>query len=281
LAWSTGHEGIEDMVQIVALIGPSGSGKSHRASLVAVDKGVDTIIDDGLLIHQGRIVAGRSAKREATRIAAVKRAIFDNSDHRLEVIEGLAAIQPKSVLILGTSEHMISRIVDALELGDNPIEWIRIEDIATPEERRIARHIRQTEGKHVIPAPTVEVQKSFSGYLVDPLRFIFRKKGRQVEVEKSIVRPTYSGLGRFYIADTVLTAIVVHAAGSVPEIARVSKVMVQSTQDGVHIELDVTPRVSRGLFDILRRVQEEVRHHIELMTSLNVLSIRIIARRLG
>ncbi|MCY0879001.1 MAG: hypothetical protein OWU84_08675 [Firmicutes bacterium] len=268
-------------LDIYALIGPSGSGKSHRASLVAMDKGVETIIDDGLLIHQGRIIAGRSAKREATRIQAVKRAIFDDPDHRVEVMAGLQHLQPQSILVLGTSEHMIHRILDALELWGNPIEWIRIEEITTPEERQIARQIRLTEGKHVIPAPTVEVQRSFSGYLVDPLRFIFRKKGRQVEVEKSIVRPTYSGLGRFYIADTVLTAIVVHAAGSVPEIARVSKVMVQSSPDGVHIALDVMPRLSRRLFHTLHQVQEEVRRHIELMTSLNVLSVRVVARRLG
>ena len=269
------------MKRIYALVGPSGSGKSHRASMVAVDKGVETIIDDVLLIHYGRIVAGHSAKREATRVAAVKRAIFDDAGHREEVVDGLRAIEPEAVLVLGTSQHMVGRILTALGLEAVPVEWIRIEDIASLEERRLAQLIRQSEGKHVIPAPTMEVQKSFSGYLVDPLRFIFRKKGRQVEVEKSIVRPTYSSLGRFYVADTVLTAIVVHAARQVAEIARVSRVMVQSSQDGVYIQLDVTPAVPRHLFSILREVQEEVRRHIEFMTSINVLQVRVEARRIS
>lgn len=267
--------------KVYALVGPSGSGKSHRASLVAVDKGVDTIIDDGLLIHHGRIAAGRSAKREATRMAAVKRAIFDDPDHRAALIHGLETIQPDSLLILGTSEHMVDRIIEALGLQAADREVIRIEDISSPDERRIARYVRQTEGKHVIPAPTMEVRKSFSGYLVDPIRFIFRKKGAQVEVEKSIVRPTYSSLGRFFISDTVLTAITSRAVSEVPEIARVSRVMVQSTADGVIIQLDVVPRMGRHLFQTLAAVQEAVRQDVEYMTSLNVLAVQVEVRRIA
>ncbi len=265
---------------VYALVGPSGSGKSHRASLVALDKGVDTIIDDGLLIHHGRIVAGRSAKREATRVAAVKRAIFQDPEHQAEVMAGLEVIQPSSILVLGTSDHMISRVLEALHLDQGTLQIIRIEEISSADERRIARYVRQTEGKHVIPAPTMEVRKSFSGYLVDPLRFIFRKKGRQVEVEKSIVRPTYSGLGRFYISDTVLTAIVSRAVGEIPEIARASGVVVQSTADGVIIQVAVIPRKARHLFSTLARVQEAVRQQIEGMTSLNVLAVQVEARKI-
>lgn len=264
---------------IYALVGPSGSGKSHRASLVAVDRGVDTILDDGLLIHHGRIVAGHSAKREATRVAAVKRAIFQDPAHRDEIVAGLELVDPESLLILGTSEHMVERIVEALHLTGVPRQLIPIEEISSPDERRIARYVRQTEGKHVIPAATMEVRKSFSGYLVDPLRFIFRKKGRQVEVEKSIVRPTYSSLGRFYIADTVLVTLVSYAARSIPEIARVSGIVVQSSPDGVIIRLEVTPRATRPLFHTLAHVQEEVSRHIEAMTSLNVLAVEVAARR--
>jgi hypothetical protein len=44
--------------------------------MVAEQINADSIIDDGLLIVDGRIVAGISAKREATRVAAVKRAIM-------------------------------------------------------------------------------------------------------------------------------------------------------------------------------------------------------------
>lgn len=268
-----------DDVKIVALIGPSGTGKSHRASMVAVEKGLDTIIDDGLLIHAGRIVAGHSAKREATRVAAVRRAILADPDHARAIKEGLLRLSPQALLVLGTSENMIRRILDALDLSGAFVQWMRIEEITSEDERALARQIRRNEGKHVIPAPTMEVKKSFSGYLVDPLRFIFRGKGRQMEVEKSIVRPTYSSLGRFYIADTVLTALVVHVARQVEGIARVTRVVVQSSPEGVRIQLEVILAQSVQLFSILARTQSQVAYEIEQMTSLNVLRVRIDARR--
>ena len=63
-------------MEVIALVGPSGTGKSHRALVVAHNEKADAIIDDGILIKDNKIIAGRSAKREASKIMAVKRAIF-------------------------------------------------------------------------------------------------------------------------------------------------------------------------------------------------------------
>ncbi len=83
-------------MRIYALIGPSGTGKSHRASMVAMEKNVEAIIDDGLLIIDGRIVAGYSAKRESTRVAAVKRAVFLDPGHAFAVREAMDNLKPDS-----------------------------------------------------------------------------------------------------------------------------------------------------------------------------------------
>ena len=266
-------------MEIYALIGPSGTGKSHRASLVAMEHGVDSIIDDGLLIHQGRIIAGRSAKREATRMAAVKRAILLDAEDREAVRQGLRELGTKRVLILGTSANMVHRILEALELPADTVEWIGIEQVATPEEQATARSIRLRQGKHVIPAPTLEVEKSFAGYLVDPLRFILRRKGRRVLVEKSIVRPTYSDLGRFYITESVVTGMVRQTAVAVDGVVRVERVMVQSTVNGLHIELEVSLGVARNMFGVLGETQRRVQSQIEELTSLNVVRVAVRARR--
>ncbi|MBQ9596259.1 MAG: hypothetical protein IJR35_10425, partial [Synergistaceae bacterium] len=55
-------------IEIIAFVGPAGTGKSHRATHVARQNGTDIIIDDGLLISRGRILAGRSAKSEINRL---------------------------------------------------------------------------------------------------------------------------------------------------------------------------------------------------------------------
>ncbi|MBQ9419394.1 MAG: hypothetical protein IJU31_03345, partial [Synergistaceae bacterium] len=74
-------------IKIFAFVGPAGTGKSHRATHVARQNGIGVIIDDGLVISRGRILAGRSAKSEVNRLRAIKRAIFEYEDHRDEVVK--------------------------------------------------------------------------------------------------------------------------------------------------------------------------------------------------
>lgn len=268
-------------MDVVALVGPAGSGKSHRAGLVAYQHHCEAIIDDGLLIQDGRIVAGTSAKREANAMAAVRRAIFLDEKHRDEVRTALWSAKPKRVLVLGTSDDMIIRICDALDLP-HPEVTIRIEDIATPAQIRLAKRKRRQEGKHVIPAPTFEVKKTFSGYLVDPLRYILKRDQdvNPVALEKSVVRPTFSSLGRFFIADTVLASIVTHAAESVEGVGRVGKAVVESRREGVQVELEITLRYGFVVWDVMKEAQRAVAQELEHMTALNVLEVNVDAKRL-
>lgn len=268
-------------VEIIAFVGPAGSGKSHRAGIVAHQQECEVIIDDGLLIRDGKIIAGTSAKREDNKMAAVRRAIFHEKDHRDEVRTALWGSKPKKVLILGTSEEMIVRICDALDLP-HPDQTVRIEAIASPAQIRLARRKRRQEGKHVIPAPTFEVKKTFSGYMVDPLRFFMKRDSdpEAVAMEKSVVRPTFSSLGRFFIADTVVAAIATRAAEQVEGVGRVGKVVVESRRDGVLLDLEIILRYGHPVWEALQEAQRSVARQIEHMTALNVLEVNLEARRL-
>ncbi|MBX6350732.1 MAG: Asp23/Gls24 family envelope stress response protein [Clostridia bacterium] len=268
-------------MEVTAFVGPSGTGKSHRASLVAEELGIAYIIDDGLLIHEGRILAGESAKRERTALAAVRRAIFADPGHAEEVRRAIYEARPERVLVLGTSLDMVAHICDALDLP-RPERTVRIDDVATFEEIERARRVRHAEGKHVIPAPTFEVKKSFSGYLVDPLRFLYRSRhaqGREVLVDKSIVRPTFSSLGKFFITDTVVGAIAEHAARAVEGVAEVRQGPVTIRDEGVLLELDVDVYLGRPVLSVLRAVQRKAREMVERTTALNVLAVDVAARR--
>lgn len=266
-------------VDVIALVGPAGSGKSHRAGIIAHRHQCEIIIDDGLLIQDGKIVAGSSAKREANKMAAVRRAIFHEPSHRDEVRSTLWAIKPERVLVLGTSDNMIERICDALDLP-HPEETVRIEDIASPAQIRLARRKRSQEGKHVIPAPTFEVKKTFSGYMVDPLRFLLQRDAETdgVSLEKSVVRPTFSSLGRFFIADTVVASIATYAAEQVEGVGRAGRVVVDSHREGVKMEMEVTLRYGFPVWDVLKQVQQVVAKQVEHMTALNVLEVNLEAK---
>ena len=101
---------------VCGLVGPSGTGKSHRALWVAKEHDIDYIIDDGLLICGNGIVAGKSAKREKTRVGAVKTAVFTDDDHTFEVAQALKLRNVERLLILGTSDGMVAKIAKRLGL---------------------------------------------------------------------------------------------------------------------------------------------------------------------
>ena len=112
----------------------------------------------------------------ASEKGTVKKALFIQKEQREEMKKAIKQYKPERILILGTSDGMVQKIAQNLNLP--PIEKIiYIQEIATPQEIQEARRSRVTEGKHVIPVPTFEIKKDFSGYILDPLQ-IFKFKGR-------------------------------------------------------------------------------------------------------
>ena len=126
-------------MKVYALIGKSGTGKSFQAVNLCRELKIESIIDDGLFICRNKVVAGISAKRQPTKVGAVKTALFTKDEHMQEVKEALGRMKPSSILIIGTSVGMVEKIVKRLELP--PIDRkIFIEEITTKEERAVARN---------------------------------------------------------------------------------------------------------------------------------------------
>lgn len=87
-------------ITVFALVGESGTGKSFRAKLLAQKYGINALIDDGLLIQDDKILAGRTAKHEKTYMGAVRIALFDDKQHRDEVARVLQKNKIKKYLFL-------------------------------------------------------------------------------------------------------------------------------------------------------------------------------------
>ena len=120
-------------IKVYAFVGPSGTGKSYRAQMVASEKGIRFIIDDGLLIKDNQIIAGESAKKASTKIETVKHALFLDDGEKSRIQKALKKYKPSKILILGTSDGMVSKIAE--NLGLPPVsETIYITDVATEEE---------------------------------------------------------------------------------------------------------------------------------------------------
>jgi hypothetical protein len=195
--------------KVYAFVGESGTGKSFHAKLVAQKYRISLIIDDGLLIKDNRIIAGRSAKEEKSFMGAVRAALFGSEEPRREVAERLAAENFRKLLILGTSVKMVDKIAAQLGLP-KPGKIIRIEDMASRDEIERALRTRRIEGKHIIPAPQAEVKRTYADIFFGTVRVRKKKLGpRNIVVtpvhEKSLVRPLYSRRERIKISETALT----------------------------------------------------------------------------
>lgn len=268
-------------MRVVGFIGPSGTGKSHRALWVSRENRIDYIIDDGLLIHENGIVAGSSAKKAPTKIGSVKAALFLEADRADSMRAAFARCKPDAVLILGTSEGMVDKIATVLALG--PVtERIYIQEVASPDEIEQARNTRINQGKHVIPVPAIEMKKQFSGFFLDPLQ-IFRRRGAgevQHVGEKTVVRPSFSYYGRFIISDFVIYQVIQHILDNEPAIEKMTRFRTNNSPEGLLVDMDLVMRYGFPIRKVLKQVQEVIRRELDRFAGLVVRNMQIQVKSL-
>ena len=272
---------IESKIKTYAFVGPSGTGKSYRAQMVASERNINYIIDDGLLIKENEVIAGVSAKKAATKIETVKKALFNNPQEADEIKKAFRKYKPESILILGTSDNMIKKIRENLGLPELT-ETIYISDVATEEEMQEAKRIRQTQGKHVIPVPTFEIKKDFSGFILDPLQ-IFKSKGKDNKPyisEKSIIRPTFSYLGKFVISDTVFRQIIEYLVIKTEGLYKATRVRIDKIgeSEGVSVYIEVVVEYGFNIVETLKDFKKKCKREIENLTAMNVENVDITAK---
>jgi len=263
-------------MRICAFVGKSGTGKSYRAQWVAREHNLEYVIDDGLLIKNNKIVCGKSAKKEKSKVASVKRAIFNNKEDRDEMIAAIEKEIPSGILILGTSVEMVNKIVAALELPDIE-KYIYIEDVATEAEIKKAQYMRHEMGKHVIPVPTIEVKSQFSGYFLNPLK-IFKSRSKENEIfesEKTIVRPAFSYIGEYTISEKVITSLVYHTSQDIKGIQRMLKIKSKNTYDGLVLTIEIAVFYGIPINEIMTELATKVKSEIEKLTALNIIELNV------
>ena len=269
-------------MEVYALTGPSGTGKSHRAIVLAHKLDAEIIIDDGLIIKDTQIVAGSSAKRQPTRIGAIKTALFLNKKDVEQARAVIQQLNPRKVLILATSARMAERIRGNLNLSPlNKI--IPIDEVASSKEIRKARMVRTQFSKHVIPAPTVEVKKTFPDILIDPLQVFLRRKssaGKKSWSEQSVVRPSFTSFGKLSIAHGALVTIISRAAEEVNGVKKAGRVHIIRQEENVILELSPVIYYGYHLHEVSREIQLAVKKRVEEMTGLTVKNVNVLVKNI-
>jgi hypothetical protein len=281
-----------DEVRVYSLVGKSGTGKSYRAEELCRKYGIDSIIDDGLFISKGRLLAGASAKRQNTKVRAIKTALFTEDSHRQSVAERIERESPDSMLVIGTSDRMVNIITERLGIPAPEIRF-DIEDITTPEERVAAYKQRNELGKHVIPVPTFQIKTTFSGYFYHPIRTLrgmadtrrardagtsenaSAAQGEAAHWDRSVVRPTYSYLGDFTISDKAVRDIVLYVSAMIGDIHDLPLILIHARKEGAVVEIGAVMRYGVQIVEAARKLQIMSTEHIESMTSINVIAVDV------
>ena len=273
-------------MKIVSFTGKSGTGKSYQATFLAQSRGIDAIIDDGLLIYKGQIVAGTSAKKCASKAAAMRTALFNYDDHRSEVISALVRYQPETLMIIGTSDRMTNIIASQLGLHE-PDERIYIEDVTTEEDRALAAHHRNDEGQHVIPAPVAQLRRDFAGYFMNPLKMFWDKDignavgdrpGREEDerqADRTVVRPQFSYFGTFSISEQVIRDIVRIAAQKYEDKIVIANRMSNGKTNNMSVTIDVRALKDPEAVDYCIALQSDVYDAISQMTAFTIDSVNV------
>ena len=270
-------------VQVMALVGKSGTGKSFRAQLIARKYNIEAIIDDGLLIQGQKILAGRSAKREQGGIEAVKTAVFHDESHAREVRRVLERTRAQRILIIATSAKMVSRITERLGLP-RVQRIITIEDVATEEEIDAALRSRRTQGRHIIPVPPIEVKRDYANIVIDSITIFLRnnflrRRGRMFE--KTVVSPEFERRGQVTVSEAALTQMVLHCVNEFAPEFQIERLVVigDLRQPGLEVVLRVpfdTPVAGR-----LHQLRDYIISSVERFSGLLINQVDITVDKVG
>ncbi len=270
-------------LKVYALDGKTGTGKSFRARLLTEKYNIDLLIDDGLLIKGHHILAGRSSKREKNRVTAIKRAIIDDPEHAEEIIFALRKEKFHSILVLGTSDKMIGRIVERLQLP-YPDEIIHIEDIASTEEIEHAMESRNVRGKHVIPVPVIEVRQDPAQRILDSIKFFIQQRRllfwKEKVVEKTIVQPPYTRRGRLSISEYALSQMIMHCVKEYAREIEIDKILIELTLNGYIIEVKLCLPYGLSIPETLTGMHDYIINNVERFSGVRIEELHLTVSKI-
>ncbi len=264
-------------IKVYALVGKSGTGKSFRSKMLAEQNNINLIIDDGLLIKGNKLLAGKSAKQDKSFIAAVRTAVFDDESHYNAVYDALKKERFRKILIIGTSEKMVRKIASRLSLPQ-PEKIFLINDIATKDEIDTAMRIRFTEGKHVIPVPSIEITRTSPKIVIDSMKVLFNrtlfKPWKKTKVfEKTVVRPEFTKFNEIVYTDATLTQMLKPCLDDLDPAIKIIKLNAKILNEGYSLSIKLRIPSKHMLKISLVELQEYISESLEKYGSIFVAKV--------
>ena len=260
-------------IEVIAFVGAAGTGKSQRAFQVALQHGVDYVVDDGLIVAKGQIMAGKSAKSENNMVRAIRRALFQYTQHRMEAASFLASHAPCKVMVIATSNSMMKKIVAALNLP-LPKKIVDITEVASHEEIVNALKDRREKKQHVVPVSRTQIQRNFAGKLVSQLKDFFKHKDRQYA--RTVVKPPFSFDGRVTIEPEAIVEMIRRLIVIGDHIHQVRELNLIPEGDAISVTLVVDVKLSgKSALYLARLLQKKVSRGLSFFTGIEVKKVNV------
>ena len=130
--------------------------------------------------------------------------------------------------------------------------------------------------------PTLQLKRDFAGYFLDPLR-IFRGinvLGKAQYSEKTVVRPTFSYMGDFFISDSVMNDIAECVAEEFEGVSGVMRVYENTSPDNLVMEVAISIGRGSPLWETAMDFQKRLAEVVEYMTAFNVVKVNVEIRKI-
>ena len=143
---------------------------------------------------------------------------------------------------------------------------------------------KRSEGKHVIPVAYLEFKKKTSPALcLRPLEYFkdamvfgdYESLG-----EKSVVRPTFSYLGKYTISDYTIYQLVEHVVLKQEGVCKDRKIQSRKKRERDPLEIELTLYYGYNIPDLFKHLRSHITAEIERITSLNIDAMVLIAKSL-
>ncbi|MDR1740682.1 MAG: hypothetical protein LBR38_02390 [Synergistaceae bacterium] len=262
-------------IEVIGFVGAAGTGKSQRASQVARQNGVDFVVDDGLVVARGQIMAGKSAKAEKNMVRAIRRAIFEYEPHRREVTEFLAAHAPCRVMVIATSRGMMEKIAEKLGLSA-PSRVLDIADVASAEDIDSALRERREKKQHVVPVSRTQIQRNFAGKLVSQLKDLFKGRDKGADADRTVVKPPFSFDGRVVVEEEAILAMIRRLVIVGDHVRQVKELGVETDGDALVVNLVIDIALDgMTMLNLGRLLQKKIRVGLSFFTGMEVKKVNV------
>ncbi len=267
-------------IRVYALVGAAGTGKSFRSHLIADKYAIPLIIDDGVLIKNMKIIAGSSAKFEDHLFDAIRRSLFEDDEHKNEMIEALRREDFSKILILGTSVRMIDKITTKLCLPSY-FKIIYITDISTKQEMEKAKVSRQM-GEHVVPAAAFEITSVKPNLFLDSIRVFFKSKwvfSKKKNYVRSVVKPHFHEEGVLSVSKNAVRQIIEHCVSEYNRDYIVYSLKIKKHKASYSFKLFLDIPLGNNLLNNAEMLRSYIIGNVLKYTIINISTIDIIIHK--